>query len=110
MREMLAGTFLLRSTLLGELSTPGHTTGVGGGGTQAPGGGPLPWSGAHILADLVCLGTGKEQISSCWWALRIFYIVNEGLQGLRFSLPLNRMISHIIFTMAFLAFRDFFFY
>lgn len=72
MKVMLAGTFFLRSTLLGELSTPGHMTGVGGGGTQAPGGGPLPWSGAHILADLVCLGTGKEQIPSCWVGLEDF--------------------------------------
>lgn len=38
------------------------------------------------------------------WALRIFYIINKGLQGLRFSLSLNRMISHIIFTMAFSCF------
>lgn len=62
MREKLADNFLLRSTLLGELSTPGpdiskHTKGAG---AQAPRGGPLSQSGAHTLADSVCLGPGKE--------------------------------------------------
>ena len=76
MREMLAGTFFLRSTLLGELSTPEHTTGVGEGALRPQEEGQVltsgAWSGAHILADFVCLGTGKEQIPSCWVGLENF--------------------------------------
>lgn len=104
MREMLAGTFLLRSTLLGELSTPGHTTGVGEGALRPQEEGLChgqvltPWQTLFVWA----LGRNKYHLAG--WALRIFYIINKGLQGLRFSLSLNRMISHIIFTMAFSCF------
>lgn len=79
MREMLAGTFLFKSTLLGELFTSGpdipKLTQKAWGSDSSRG--PLSLLGAHNLRDLVCFSgylTGR--------ALRIFYMINEGLLGL----------------------------
>lgn len=104
MREMLAGTFLLRSTLLGELSTPGHTTGVREGALRPQEEGLCHGQVLTLWQTLFVWALGRNKYHLAGGALRIFYIINKGLQGLRFSLSLNRMISHIIFTMAFSCF------
>lgn len=54
-----------------------------------------PWQTRFVWA----LGRNKYHLTG--WALRTFYIIDEGLLGVRFSLSLKGMISYIIFTAVF---------